>query len=231
MFGPPGHVYVYRSYGIHWCLNLVCGPRASPSAALVRALEPTQRARADGGERRGTDDPRLLCAGPGPALPGARRHAEPTTGSRSTSRRSSSSRAAGRRRRRGPRIGITRAADLPWRYGLAGSAFCRPTALTAPTYERDDRAPAPRRAPPPGAAPARCPVGPRRARPTCAWRPRLSRAGARLLERQPDQPRDHAPRTGLRDEEPDGLERAERPAVGSCSRTMPGRRSPGCAGR
>ena len=122
MFGPPGHAYVYRSYGIHWCLNLVCEEEGTAAAVLLRALEPAhglERMR----ERRGTDNPRLLCAGPGRlcqalAVTGAHDGAaldEPPFELRARTRQVEVVAT--------PRIGITRAADLPWRYVLAGSRF------------------------------------------------------------------------------------------------------------
>jgi DNA-3-methyladenine glycosylase len=122
MFGPPGHAYVYRSYGVHWCLNLVCGSEGVPEAVLVRALEPThgiERMRA----RRVLEDDRLLCAGPGrlcqalgvtSAHDGLALDAAPFAVLGAVEEVAVA---------RGPRVGITRAADLPWRYGLAGSAF------------------------------------------------------------------------------------------------------------
>jgi DNA-3-methyladenine glycosylase len=122
MFLPGGHAYVYRSYGIHWCLNFVCGDEGEASAVLIRALEPT-RGLDVMRRRRRLEDVRLLCAGPGrlcQALGVTREHdglpldrppfvltapgddVELVTG---------------------PRIGITKAVDRPWRYGLAGSRF------------------------------------------------------------------------------------------------------------
>ena len=133
MFGPPGHAYVYRSYGIHWCLNLVCEEEGSAAAVLIRALEPT-----DGLElmrdRRGLDDERLLAAGPGTPVRGARRHAR--------ARRPRARRAAVRARRAGAsrpevaagtRIGISVATERPWRYAEAGSRWLsRPLRSRAP---------------------------------------------------------------------------------------------------
>jgi DNA-3-methyladenine glycosylase len=122
MFGPPGHAYVYRSYGIHWCLNLVCGDEGVPEAALIRALEPTagldeQR------RRRGVDDGRALCSGPGKlcqALGITREHDGlplDVPPFRLEERRAVPEIVTG------PRIGITQATELSWRYIEANSRF------------------------------------------------------------------------------------------------------------
>jgi DNA-3-methyladenine glycosylase len=122
MFGPPGHAYVYRSYGIHWCLNLVCEEEGVAAAVLLRALEPTDgvdRMRA----RRGADDPRLLCSGPGKLCQalGVHRGHDGLPLDRPPFELYG---APGETEVvRGPRVGISAAADLPWRYGLAGSRF------------------------------------------------------------------------------------------------------------
>jgi DNA-3-methyladenine glycosylase len=122
MFGPPGHAYVYRSYGIHWCVNLVCEDAGVAAAVLIRALEPThglEQMRA----RRGQDDDRALCSGPGKlcqALAITREHdglALDRPPFELWPREREVEIAAV------PRIGITRAADRPWRYVLTGSRF------------------------------------------------------------------------------------------------------------
>jgi DNA-3-methyladenine glycosylase len=122
MFGPAGYAYVYRSYGMHWCLNFVCERQGSASAVLIRALEPVQGLGTMRRRRKVTDE-RLLCSGPDDRV---RRPASPARimALRSTDRPSSCARAEGRDRNRiGPRIGITKAADVPWRYGRRGSVF------------------------------------------------------------------------------------------------------------
>ena len=122
MFGPPGHAYVYRSYGIHWCLNLVCEEMGVAAAVLLRALEPA-RGIEEMCARRGLDEPRLLCAGPGrlcQALAVTREHDGLPLDRPPFELRA---RASVPEIITGPRVGITQAADLPWRYGLAGSPY------------------------------------------------------------------------------------------------------------
>jgi DNA-3-methyladenine glycosylase len=122
MFLGGGHVYVYRSYGVHWCMNIVCGVEDVAGAVLIRALEPTHgldEMRA----RRGLDEVRLLCSGPGrlcQALGVTREHDGLRVDRPPFSLRERSGEVEVVR---GPRIGITKAADVPWRYGLAGSRF------------------------------------------------------------------------------------------------------------
>jgi DNA-3-methyladenine glycosylase len=122
MFGPPGRAYVYRSYGIHWCLNFVCEDEGVANAVLVRALEPTRGLDAMR-ERRGLDDPRLLCRGPGrlcQALGVTREHDGLALDSPPFELLAAEHAVEVVS---GTRIGITRAAELPWRYAEAGSRF------------------------------------------------------------------------------------------------------------
>lgn len=122
MFGPPGFAYVYRSYGIHWCVNMVCEAEGSASAVLIRAIEPTHGLAAMR-RRRGLGDEQMLCSGPGKLCeamnisikhnglsllaPPFAFHARPKKPEIVA----------------GIRIGITKAVELPWRYGLKGSRF------------------------------------------------------------------------------------------------------------
>lgn len=119
MFGPPGRVYVYRSYGMHWCANIVAGEEPG-GAVLLRALAPTHGV-ATMGVRRGVEDGRLLCSGPGrltQALGLTLAHnGLPATALpfALTDRDAPVSIVVG------PRIGISKALERPWRFGLSGS--------------------------------------------------------------------------------------------------------------
>ncbi|NOJ47884.1 DNA-3-methyladenine glycosylase [Bradyrhizobium archetypum] len=122
MFGPAGFAYVYRSYGIHWCVNFVCEEEGSASAVLIRALQPTHGLAAMR-RRRGLQDERALCSGPGKlceALGITIKHNElpldqpPLALHARTARPETIV---------GVRIGITKAIDLPWRYGWKGSRY------------------------------------------------------------------------------------------------------------
>ena len=122
MFGPPAHAYVYRSYGIHWCLNFVCREEGHGAGVLIRALEPVTGIDTMC-ERRGTRDHWLLCSGPGKlcqalgvtrALNGRSLAAAPFELAPAP---------GGIEVVTGPRIGISKAMDVPWRFGLAGSRW------------------------------------------------------------------------------------------------------------
>jgi DNA-3-methyladenine glycosylase len=122
LFGPPGHAYVYRSYGIHWCLNLVCREEGIPEAVLIRALKPTsglglQRS------RRGVEQVRALCSGPGKLCQALGITGEHDGLALDVPPFDLEERGDVPEIVRGPRIGITRAKDLRWRYGEAGSPF------------------------------------------------------------------------------------------------------------
>jgi DNA-3-methyladenine glycosylase len=136
MFGPPGHAYIYRSYGIHWCVNFVCEAEGSASAVLIRAIEP-KRGLAAMRRRRAVHEERLLCSGPGrvcQALGITRKH-------NGLALDKAPFELHGRLVRPeivcGPRIGITKAVDHPWRFGLAGSRFLsKPFPATRPVKLR-----------------------------------------------------------------------------------------------
>jgi DNA-3-methyladenine glycosylase len=122
MFGPPGFTYVYRSYGIHWCVNFVCEKEGSASAVLIRALEPTHGLAAMR-RRRSVSEAHALCSGPGKltqALGITHAHnalaldAPPFELHAATGEVDVVT---------GIRIGITKAVELPWRYGLKDSKF------------------------------------------------------------------------------------------------------------
>ena len=124
MFGPPGRAYIYRSYGIHWCLNFVCAPVGHGAGVLIRALEPTAGVDLMR-ERRGVDAMRLLCSGPGrlgQALAVTHTH-NGLRLDRRPFRVVPGSDDPTRVVHAGVRIGISKSVELPWRFVLAGSPF------------------------------------------------------------------------------------------------------------
>src|SRR3954447_16766486 len=122
MFGPPGHAYVYRSYGIHWCLNFVCEEEGSASAVLIRALEPTHGLAAMR-RRRHLQDLHALCSARGKltealGIPIAHNALPRPRPPIALHARTEDVEVVA-----GIRIGITKAVELPWRYGVRGSKF------------------------------------------------------------------------------------------------------------
>lgn len=147
MFGPPGRLYVYFSYGIHWCANLVCGPEGRASAVLLRSgevVEGIDIARS----RRGRASDRDLARGPGRlcaalALSGAQHGADVQTGSDDV--RLETSERVPDPVLVGPRVGVSQAADLPWRFWLGAdphvSAYRRSPRASVPPAEPASGAP------------------------------------------------------------------------------------------
>ncbi len=167
MFGPPGHAYVYRSYGVHWCVNFVCEPENSASAVLIRALAPTtglalmrrrrglthdagksadssdhdegkatglsEKIMRQNNEKEGAVDPianshipkddRLLCAGPGRLCQALGITAAQDGLPLDQPPFELHARALSPEIVAGPRIGITKAVERPWRYGMKGSPY------------------------------------------------------------------------------------------------------------
>jgi len=122
MFGPAGYAYVYRSYGIHWCVNFVCEQEGSASAVLIRALAPRTGIATMRRRRRITDE-RLLCSGPGRLCQALKINGSHNGLALDAPPFELTPRAAVPAIVTGVRIGITKAAEHPWRYGLAGSRF------------------------------------------------------------------------------------------------------------
>src|SRR5713226_6282356 len=122
MFGPPGFAYVYRSYGIHWCVNFVCEEEGSASAVLIRALQPTHGIPAMRRRRR-LHDERSLCSGPGKLTEALGISDEHNGRPLDVFTIALHARAGKPDVVAGLRIGITKAVELPWRYGLKDSKF------------------------------------------------------------------------------------------------------------
>ena len=127
MFGPPGRAYVYRSYGLHWCINTVCREAGHGAGVLLRALEPTHGLEVMRSRRGGMQDARLLCAGPGRLAQALGIDASFNHLPLNAPPFALLEPAPEHRRAlpvvAGPRIGISKAVDMPWRFGLQGSRY------------------------------------------------------------------------------------------------------------
>jgi DNA-3-methyladenine glycosylase len=139
MFGPPGHLYVYFSYGMHWCCNVVTGVDGEGSAVLLRAVEPVRGIERMRALRGGVKDDRLLCAGPGRltqafGITKAHNGTDLTQGGELWI--SPGRRAGGDRIQCGPRMGISVGRDRPWRFSERGSVF-----VSGPRARSPERAP------------------------------------------------------------------------------------------
>jgi DNA-3-methyladenine glycosylase len=124
LFGPPGHAYVYLSYGIHSLLNAVCEPEGEAAAVLIRAIEPTHGLEEMRERRPGRSDLEL-CSGPGRLTEALGVRLEHNCSDLGRDPFLLLSRPSGWDGEilSGPRVGITKAVDRPWRYCLAGSPY------------------------------------------------------------------------------------------------------------
>lgn len=122
MFGPPGRAYVYRIYGLHWCLNMVCAGDAPGSGVLIRAIEP-QFGLDTMQLRRGVEDARLLCSGPGRLAQALGVDGTLSAAPLDQPPFSLIDRDTAPEIVAGPRIGLSRATEIPWRFCIAGSRF------------------------------------------------------------------------------------------------------------
>jgi DNA-3-methyladenine glycosylase len=139
MFGPPGFSYVYRSYGIHWCVNFVCEQIGSASAVLIRALEPTHGLAAMR-RRRGVNEARALCSGPGKLCEALGITIADSELALDRKPYAIYARPGKVNVVSGVRIGLTKAVELPWRYGLKGSKFVsKPFPADAPVITHGRR--------------------------------------------------------------------------------------------
>lgn len=127
MFGPAGHLYVYRSYGLHWCANVVAGATGVAGAVLVRALEPVAGIEAMARDRPAARRPVDVANGPGKACQALGVHGGhdgiDLTRARSAVRLLEDGVEPPAVPTAGPRVGITVAVDRPWRFSVPGSPF------------------------------------------------------------------------------------------------------------